>query len=395
MSKLKIIWISWALPFPINYGGAIRTYYLLKALSKTHSVTLLCFGQSKSIPNELREICSDVYIFPYDYDKRIAQLIAFIKRQCSFKFMFSSSAMDSWISKNAQKYQIVILDRTNVGWVNIPQYLPKIFNLQNIESEVMVRMSKDDPNLIRKYFRAIDGKRLERDEKELLRTANLIFTTSDREKMILRSWGLNMPIETIPNGVDIQRFSAKSDERSENTKITDIFFIGSMNYYPNEQGLLFFIREVWPIISSKRPNTRLSIFVGNTNRQISKYKDHNIDFIPDNNSDRVSLFKASKLFIAPIMSGGGTHIKILEAIAAGVPIVATSIGCEGLPFRDKEHCLIADDPRSFASACLDVLNNPIAASDRAKKAYELVKQLFNWDDIGNKMTKLIESVVQH
>jgi len=95
------------------------------------------------------------------------------------------------------------------------------------------------------------------------------------------------------------------------------------------------------------------------------------------------------------MSGGGTHIKILEAIAAGVPIVATSIGCEGLPFRDKEHCLIADDPRSFASACLDVLNNPIAASDRAKKAYELVKQLFNWDDIGNKMTKLIESVVQH
>jgi len=389
---VRFIWVSPDVPYPLKYGGAIRTYYLLKKLSSEHNVTLACLSNSKSYPKELEKICAQILLFPMQYNKQFSQIIAILSGRPSYSFIYKSNALNDWMKENADNYDAVVIDKTHMAWTYVPTTMKKIINLHNIESEMILRTGRTDMNILRGLYRKLDGKILEKEEKRLLKKSDGILVTSDREKNILRSWGCNMSIATIPNGVDVERFSTRLNSEQEKIKFPDILFIGSINYYPNEQGIIYFHNKIWPIIKTEMPEIKFSVFAGGINRQIRKIMDPNISFIPDG-ADIIPYFKRSKLFIVPLLSGGGTRIKILEAAAAGIPVVTTSIGCEGLPFKDKVHCLIADDPESFAQACLNVLNDPESAKQRADKAYEVVKKEYNWDDIGRKMTDNINSIV--
>ncbi|MFC1517981.1 glycosyltransferase [Candidatus Margulisiibacteriota bacterium] len=394
---MKLLWLCHFIPYPLDFGGAIRAFQLIKAAAKANEVHLACLCWQRTppeVPKALKEICTSVNIFRKDFSgKKKPQLLALLNGQSSLKLMNRSKELDSWLHEHAGEFDAVVMDHTQMAWANVPKNVPRIIALHNIESELLKRTVKNDQNFIRRTYRRLDAEKLERAELAALKLAKTIIITSEREKELLQGLGLKMPIEVINNGADTKKFAAAAS----NTKLAwpkkDIIFIGAGHYYPNEEAILWFYNNVWGKLHEIYPDLNWHIIGGKPGKNVLCLVDKNVKVLT-NVPNILPHFQSARLLSVPLLSGSGTRIKILEGAAAGVPIVTTSLGVEGLPFKNKEHCLIADDPASFQAACLDVLEDQNSAGEMALRARELVAKNYDWDIIGNELLRFFEHCIK-
>ena len=185
-------------------------------------------------------------------------------------------------------------------------------------------------------------------------------------------------VSEIPTGVDIDFFSRPASAPAG----ADLVFIGSMDWLPNIDGVLYFVREILPIIRRRRPECTLAI-VGRTPsaeiEQLAK-RDRNIQVTGTVPDIRPYLW-GSSVSIVPLRIGGGTRLKIYEAMAAGIPVVSTTIGAEGLKVDPPDNIRLADDPQSFARDCLDLLADPGERARIAGSARQMVCAEFSWEAV--------------
>jgi polysaccharide biosynthesis protein PslH len=198
--------------------------------------------------------------------------------------------------------------------------------------------------------------------------------------------GYHGRLEVIPNGVDLEtrRFGMNEPQRDT------LVFNGSLTYAANLEAIRWFIVEVWPLIQQKRPGTRLAI-TGNTDGlDLSWLAGDPSITLTGYLEDVRPVVAQSWLAVAPLRSGGGTRLKILEAMALGTPVTATSKGAEGLDVTPDKNILIADNPDDFALQCLRVLDSTSLRSTLAGEARHLVEQNYDWAMIGEKFCELVE-----
>ena len=179
----------------------------------------------------------------------------------------------------------------------------------------------------------------------------------------------------------------------ESAEIPEIVFIGAAHYSPNEEAVKYFHESIWNKILSKRLSTTFGAVGGHPIPSIRFLSDDQFKII-GYVREILPYFQSAKLLVVPLLSGGGTRIKILEAFASGIPVVTTSLGVEGIEAVDGKHCLIRDDPDEFADACLSILTGPEKYQPMVKSSRKLVTERYDWESIGRLFVASVEKLVK-
>ena len=403
---MKILWISHILPYPPKGGVMQRSYNLIKEVAKENEVYLFAFNQKAWLPTkediikakkEFERFCKKVEVFELPSDKS-----KFAWYKLVIKSFFSKDGYTiNWTKSKimAKKIKEFLatnhIDLIHCDTIGLAEYvkdikeIPKVLNHHNIESHMMLRRAKKEKNLFKKIYFYVEGLKLKKYENRICPKFDINLVVSELDKERLLNIALNSKIAVIPNGVNINYFKPLNSK----IKRHNIVFAGRMNAYPNEDAVIWFLKEIWPLLKKEVPDATFTIAGRNPTPRIKKFAKNDPSILVTGYVDDIRPFIAqAEVYICPIRDGGGTKLKILDAMAMGKIIVTTTIGAEGLGVIHERHVLIANDPKIFASQVLLVFNNPDLRKYLSQNARQLVKKEYSWEIIGKKLNSLYQKM---
>lgn len=389
---MNILFLSRWFPYPMNNGSKIRIYNLLRGLSQHHEVTLLSFadqpGVSPEAP-EIRAVCSKVGIVPwreFDPGTARARLGTFSLKPRSVVDTFSPE-MAGAITRTLteERYDLVIASQLQMA-----TYYPYFQDVPAVFEELEIGLFHDrafsaDGRI--RLRQALTWFKLRTYLSRLLDSFQACTVASAQERqLILRNFpGFRKPVEIIPNCLNMNEYEGISAEKQPNTLI----FTGPFKYHANYEAMKWFVGEVFPLILERVPDAHLVITGDHQNLPLPSTKNITLAGYVD---DVKSLIASGTVSIAPLLSGGGTRLKILEAMALGTPVVATSKGAEGLDARSGEQLLIADSAGDFAESTVRLLREAGLRQHIAVNSQKLVREKYDWGGIMHDFLRLLGGI---
>ncbi len=385
---MKLLWVKTDFLHPTTKGGHIRTLEMLKRLHRRHEVHYVACVDPRHPEqvSQAAEYASKVYPVSFSPpEKRSLRFaldlaIGLVSPLPVASRRWRSAAVRQTVTDLIAKesFDRIVCDFLFPA-VNLPRLQDTILFQHNVETTIWERhaVNAGDP-LRRSYFR-LQARRMRAWESRVCRSVRRVVAVSEVDATLMRDWFDLTDVPAIPTGVDTDYFSPRPSNKS-----ADLVFIGSMDWLPNIDGMTWFIREVLPLIRAECPDSTLSI-VGREPtpelRALAKVAGgvEVTGTVPD---IRPYLWGAA-VSIVPLRIGGGTRLKIYEAMAAGVPVVSTAVGAEGLSIHPPEDIRIADTAEATARACLDLLADPAARAHQAEAARCLVIEHFSWDRVAD------------
>ena len=390
---MKILFISRWFPYPIDNGSKLRIYNLLRGLSQRHDISLLSFadqpGANPEAP-EIREFCSRVKVIPwkeFNPDTLRARLAILTFKPRSIVDTFSSEMAQAITDTlNEQRYDLVIASQLQMA-----AYYPYFQNFPAIFEEVEIGLFHDQAFSKSGKIRlrqALTWFKLRMYLSRLLESFRAYTVVSEQEsQLLLKNFSkLTNPIQVISNCLNIDEYNNIKAEKRPNTLI----FTGSFKYHANYEAMHWFIREVFPLVLERVPDAQLIITGDHANLPLPPSGKITLTGYVE---DVKTLIASSSVSIAPLLSGGGSRLKILEAMALGIPVVATLKGAEGLDVIDGEHILLANSPMEYAECVIKLLNDENLCLQLAKKARMLMQEKYNWGRALSDYLELIDTIV--
>jgi glycosyltransferase involved in cell wall biosynthesis len=257
----------------------------------------------------------------------------------------------------------------------------------NVETMIWQRRARNATNPLERAFLNLEARRMQQFESRMCRAAACVVAVSANDASLMRERFGATRIADVPTGVNVDYFAPPSEESAPEN---DLVFVGSMDWAPNIDGLLYFVREVLPLIRRQRPSCRLVIAGRDPAPEIRRLagEDPFIQVTGTVDDVRPFLWK-SAVSIVPLRIGGGTRLKIYEAMAARVPVVSTSIGAEGLVAEHPHQIRLADNPSDFAAQCLELLESSALRRTIAASARQLVEENFSWQEVTRKFEDIL------
>lgn len=410
---MKILWISHVIPYPPKGGLLMRCFYLFTELCKNNTVDLLALNQEsllsayfpsaeqgkKEAHEKLSSHANLAEFLEFDTGKSklekylLALKCLFSKTPYStvwFKSEQMSQALEKYIADN--NYDLIHIDT-----IGLAQYLPVLANLNvpvvldhhNIESHMMLRRAQKTSNPLKRFYFHLEGKKLEQYERDYLEKFNLHITCSDLDGERLKELNSKLNVETIPNPVDAGSACQRNIIPSEGTKL---LFIGGLDWYPNTDAITHFLEEIWPQL--KADNTRLDIIGKNPSPTISNLVNSTTNVKLHGFVDSLEQFYSeSTLYICPIRDGGGTKLKVLDAMANSQLVIGYPEAFEGLAVKHEEHCLIANSPQHFAELIQQYSSKTEQIQTMAENARKVVEELYDIKVVGERLRELYRSIV--
>lgn len=398
---MNILFVLPRIPYPLDMGGKIRTFNLIKqALSAGNKIIALSFIYTESDRKSACEMEKmGIRVIGIDSVDKIG-LLTVIKSLFTnlpltvAKYQKHSMAKAIRELINQNNIDIVHFDHIHLGqYSNICNGVPFIIDEHNIESLIIKRLSENENNFLKKIIFENQFVKMQNLEKNKCKQANRVFTVSNEDKARLEIIvGGKLKTEVIPNGVDIEHFTADSALAEEDT----VSFVGALDWLPNELAVRYFIKEILPLIWQEKPQTKFYVIGKKASSKIQQFAkdDPRVIFTGSTEDTRPYVVK-SKVFVVPIQIGGGTRIKILEAMALKKAIVSTSVGAEGLNATDGKHLIIADKPEDFAKQVLLLLNNASFRAQIGEEARQFVEERYEWRIIGEKLNKVYQEIINN
>jgi len=393
---MRLLWMKSDYVIPPDTGGKIRTYNLLRELHRLCDVTYLSFKTSKS-PNREPEIetCARKVVTVYKPEEkkegfgfygrvlcRMASRLPYVIQKYHSPMIV---AYQRSFIYSGDRPTVVLCDflemAENVDW-NLP--CPKVLFQHNVESMIWRRYCETETNWLKKAYCNYERKRMTRYESEICNRFDLVFTVSEEDKEKLKNdYGVTRPIEVLETGVNTEFFSPDPATKPEPSKLV---FLGSLDWMPNIDGMKWFTQEVYPLIKQKQLGVTLDIVGRRPVSEISRLAevDKSIRVI-GNVPDVRPHIATGELFIVPLRIGGGSRIKIYEAMAMNRPVVSTTIGAEGLSLLPNEHIVIGDSPKEFADQATRLLEDKTKQAQISKSGYDLVTQHYQWKNVAMKL----------
>ncbi len=395
---MRVLWLAPYLPVP-TFGGGTRTFNLIKAMSRTCEIDLIAGDESPpdQVPAELRALCRSIRVVPRPISsrrrKRWLQLRSLLSRRSAQFWLLYSAEMQGEINQaiRAGEYDVAIMEHSFMGCYTVPGTQTLVLDQHNVECEIFRRAGQHERSLLRRAYNSLEFRKYRDEEQRICRTATLVLATSDLDRNVMMRWRGMPPCVVVANGVDAERFAPQRVTRDETG--ADILFFGSMHYAPNTQAMLFFADKVWPRIRRDMPGATLSIVGMNPPREIQSLGDRAgisvAGFVPDIRPH----LAGTKVAVVPLRIGGGTRLKILEALAMGTAVVSTSVGCEGLDVENGRHLLIADDPQEIADSVVALLRDPERRQALGSEGRQLVQTLYDWRVLGIELENALADVL--
>ncbi|MGA8597319.1 MAG: glycosyltransferase [Bryobacteraceae bacterium] len=394
---MKILWMKSDYLHPATRGGQIRTLEMLRCLHKRHEIHYVCLHYDESDgegPARCYEYCTAAYPVRHSVPQRRslrfgAQLATGLVSELPVPVSrYRSTAMLRQVQTllESGEFDSLVCDFLFPA-PNVPDLSEAVLFQHNVESVIWKRHAAEARNpAVRAYF-SLQARRMERYERAVCRSVRHVIAVSEADRQTFQNHYGVSNVSSVQTGVDLDFFKPPPAAEPQ----ADLVFCGSMDWLPNIDGARFFIEQIYPHIRAKLPSCRVA-FVGRhpspwLKRIGSRYPNLIVTgTVPD---VRPWLWGA-RVSVVPLRIGGGTRLKIFEAMAAQVPVVSTTIGAEGLPVVNGRHLFIEDDPRSFANACIALLNDPPRRRQLASEAWMLVAGRFSWEAV----TKEFESILE-
>jgi glycosyltransferase involved in cell wall biosynthesis len=391
---VRLVWFSHFVPYPPKGGNLQRSYNLIRQASRSHQVTLVALnflGESperlRSHTDELKKYCDRVEIWevPYQWRGLRWQLEAlaspFFRDPFSCRALYSKELCSRW-EQILREHPGALLHFDSIDlalYALSARDFRKVLNHHNCESALAWRRAQQESNLLKKAFLSLQARKLVRMEQSICAQFDSNLVVSEEDGALLR---VNQPrthTHVVENGVDIGYFQPSSVQEEFET----VAFTGMLNWYPNISGMCFFVREIWPLVKKSFAGSRLSIAGKRPSGEILELarKDSSITVV-QNPDDMRPILARSAVVIVPLLDGGGTRLKILDAMAMGKAVVSTTIGCEGLRVTQGENIIIADSPRDFAERICFLFASIAHRARIGSAARVLVEREYSWDKIG-------------
>jgi glycosyltransferase involved in cell wall biosynthesis len=391
---MRILWVKSDFLHPTTRGGQIRTLEIVKRLHARHEVHYIAYDNPAQ-PEGLQragEYCSHAYPVTLDVPPRrslkfVAQLAGNLTSSMPLSLSrYCSAAMRDQIAKvlSDAQFDSVVCDFLAPA-PNFADMSGVVLFQHNVESMIWRRHVEQAPDPVRKAYFKMQADRMFDWERLMCRAAGRVIAVSPQDATVMREL-FGIEAVSVATGVDLDYFRRPPDAPHK----ADLVFVGSMDWLPNSDGVNYFVREILPLIWQSRPDCTLAV-VGRAPspamlalaQQDSRI--HVTGTVPD---VRPWLWGASTS-IVPLRIGGGTRLKIYEAMAAGTATVSTSIGAEGLDVSHPGNIRLADTPEAFAEQCVALLQDAEQRESVANAALELVTSRFSWDVVAAEFEKLL------
>ena len=400
---MHILWIKTELLHPVDKGGRIRTYQMLRALSSQHEVTYLTLDDGTAAPDAVAkatEYCTRVEVVPFTppakgspgfYAALIANLLSPLPYAVS---RYEVPALRERLRTicRERNVDVVVCDFLAPS-INVPDDLgvPVVLFQHNVEAMIWERYALVATHPLKKAYMGEQWRRMKRFEAAECRRVNSVVAVSTQDAEVFRrDYGVHEAPD-VPTGVDTDYFVRQPDvPRVPGSMV----FTGSMDWMPNEDGIAWFVEAILPRIRAALPSATLTIVGRNPTPKVKALHQPGAGVTVTGSVPDVRPYLAShQLFIVPLRVGGGTRLKIYEGMTMGLPTVSTTIGAEGLPVVDGEHLVLADDPASFAGACLALLNDAARSAVMGDAADTYVRAHFSWDGVARRFADFCQAAI--
>ncbi|MHC4263696.1 MAG: glycosyltransferase family 4 protein, partial [Planctomycetota bacterium] len=374
---MRVVVASPFVPWPLENGGAIRNYNLLRHAARDVEIDLLAVSSGNDAPDTqaaLSEIVARAEILP--------------RSRPSLARRWLGPKIERWFASAALRERLTSLDSSGAVDLFELHELPVVRNLprahntpvmvhhHKIETDLAARLAGSRPNATERF----DAAKLARLEADAARRYRHHLTCSDEDRAVLLGRYPDLDVCTLPSGYDDDFFTPDDTERDAAT----ILFLGSMSYGPNVDGVLWFTSEILPLIHERVPQARLRIVGRDPVREVRALASEKIEVTGAVDDVRPALRSASLLAV-PLRVGGGTRLKIVEGMGTATPLVSTTIGAEGLGLNDPDHLRLGDSPAAFATAVIELLSDPAGARELGRRGREVVSERFRWPDLAARL----------
>lgn len=394
---MKILFLQKRPLFPADNGGKIRTLNILRHLAEWHDVTYLCNllpeEQLSCSVQKMEELGVRVVAIPWNESSRQSvRFYAELAANCLNSRPYNvEKDFDERLRHRAQEllnaegYDLVICDfvqmAANAIGLNGP---PMLLFQHNVEAEIFERHAQQDRGVLRRAFMGYQARKMSRFEGQAGLAFDAVIAVSDRDsQQYAQRYGWNH-VHTIDTAVDVDFYQPDASTVDPDL----VIFVGSMDWLPNVDGVEFLVREIWPKVRSERPHARLQIVGRHPTPAVRRLNGFEGIEVTGAVRDVRPYYRQAAVVVVPLRIGGGTRIKIYEAMAMAKPVISTSIGAEGLNFIEDKHLEIADQSKLFAEKVVRLLNDDKRRQQIGDEAREHVRQNFSTQVIARQFEKI-------
>ena len=398
---MKVLWVKAGKLLPLDTGGKIRSYNIIRLLAAQHQVTLLTYYGGQRDTGYEREIA---YRFPgavtnftaAPAENTIRHIISYLvnlraSAPCAVsKFADPETRRTIEVWFKDQLFDIAVCDFLSAS-LDFPRTLsiPTVLFQHNVESALWGRQAHWETNWLKKLAFKIEAGKMARYERGALRRFHHIIAVSDHDREQMKLMVEASRITVVPTGVDLDRYRGALDTSSTQGLV---LFLGSMDWEANIDAVEYFCRDVWPQVLAKVPGARFRIVGRNPHARVQKLASTSVE-VTGTVPSVVEHLRDARVFVVPLRIGGGTRLKIYEAMAMGKAVVSTSVGAEGLDVNHGRNILLADDAATFAEGVAMFLHDEELCRRYGAGAIELADR-HGWPVIANRFAEVLEKVAR-
>jgi len=397
---LRVLWVKSGKLLPVDTGGKIRSYNILRFLAKDHEVTLLSYYGGRRDPDYesalVKEIPGSEIIHTaapdsnaldrgLDYLYRLPWRAPYAVSK--FTHPKVQTRVAEWLSSG--RFDVAVCDFLSAS-SNFPEVLPIpcVLFQHNVESSLWQRLASVESNPIRKFAYAIESAKMTRYERTTLGKFHHIIAVSEHDRRQMLEMNPSCETTVVPTGVDTHKFAVAPPSSAEPPRVV---FTGSMDWEPNIDAVEYFCSQIWPRILAEFPGAIFQIVGRNPFAKVQRLASASIEVTGTVPSVAEYLEKAS-VVVVPLRIGGGTRLKIFEAMAMGKAMVSTSIGAEGLAVEGGRDLFLADDAASFADAVILLLRDA-ALRHRIEQAAVRLAVQYDWSQVVKQFAQVLSNLV--
>jgi polysaccharide biosynthesis protein PslH len=386
----RVLYISYTSPVPAKIGPSRRHFHILGQLLRFYDVQVLSLGTKTESDLFGKEFGDKVIKFGYAKAQGSFAVKLFRKcwlnltLRCDWLPSRNRSLRELCRSVTAEgRFDAIILSGCLLNRLPLPRGIPIVADTHNVESEVLARTATFADTFVRRLHARFQRPSTFREERRCALKADLLLATSECDKAKFERIMNVRNVAVVPNGVDVAEFYPREIPGEPG----EILFTGLMSYYPNQQAIRWFLDFVFPKIQQALPSVRLTVAGANPPRWLLARRSAQVR-VTGAVPDMRPYFQRASVVIVPLMIGGGTRVKILEAQAMARPVISTALGAEGLNVTSAS-IVLADDGDAFASNAVRLLTDATFALNVATEGRRLVEREYSWDRIGDRLEAIL------
>ncbi|MGH9750055.1 MAG: glycosyltransferase [Candidatus Polarisedimenticolia bacterium] len=398
---MRILWVKVGGLWPLDTGGRLRSFHILSELSRRHRVTLLTThgpdddpaGMTAALP-DLEGVVSLPFVIPKRLSLRFAA--ALLRSWASplpvdlRKFRCASLTRETRRRLASGEADLCVADFLSAT-VNVPHDgpVPLVFFAHNVEHLIWKRLARVEPRLLRRLLLAIEWRKMRRAESRVCARSRLTLAVSDTDRDLLRALAPGAAIRAVPTGVDTGRFAPRPGAGEPERLV----LTGSMDWHPNEDAVRYFIDAVLPRLRREAPGVLVDVVGRNPSPRLRAAGAAAGVRVTGTVGDVRPYLAAAAVCVVPLRIGGGTRLKIFEALAMGKAVVSTTIGAEGLPLAPGVHFVQADGPERLAGEIVALLRDPDRRRRLGEAGRRLVETRYSWHQVGREFESRLREAV--